>query len=228
MLGLFRHHCKFLLLLGFLLILSGIGALALETDFQRMRVVAEERFGSKGLKAVQDWQTFLNQSAGDSLVVRLKRVNDYINLHTQYVEDTVLWGEKDYWATPLETLGKGAGDCEDYALAKYLSLRALGVPAVNMRLTYVRARLINVLPVKTRAHMVVSYYPESKSEPLILDSLIAEILPASQRTDLKPVFSFNSESLWVPGRPDLTADPTARLSNWRDVVSRMRKEGTSW
>jgi len=193
-----------------------------------MRTVAQDRFGDKGFKAIERWQSFLNKSANETLLVRLARVNDYVNLQTQYVEDSVLWGERDYWATPLETLAGGAGDCEDFALTKYLTLRALGIPAPQMRLTYVRAKLPNVLPVTTRAHMVVSYYPEDSREPLILDSLIAEILPASQRPDLKPVFSFNSEALWVPGRPDLVSDPTARLSNWRDVVERMRKEGTIW
>jgi predicted transglutaminase-like cysteine proteinase len=193
-----------------------------------MRAVAGERFGAKGLQAIEDWQSFLQKTAVETLQIRLQRVNDYINLHTQYVEDSLLWGEQDYWATPLETLAGGAGDCEDFALAKYLSLRSLGVPAANMRLTYVRAKLPDIKPVKTRAHMVVSYYPDKNTEPLILDSLRVEILPASQRPDLKPVFSFNSESIWVPGRPDLTADPTARLSHWRDVVARMNKEGITW
>jgi predicted transglutaminase-like cysteine proteinase len=222
-----RHHGLFLLLVSFIL-LFGVCVLALETDFHRMRIVAGERFGAKGLQAVEDWQSFLNKTAGEPLTVRLKRVNDFINLRTQYVEDYRLWGENDYWATPLETLGGGAGDCEDFALAKYLSLRVLGVPAASMRLTYVRAQIPDLTPQKTRAHMVVSYYPANRGEPLILDSLVAAILPASQRPDLKPVFSFNSEALWVPGRPDLIADPTARLSHWRDVVARMGKEGTIW
>ncbi len=210
------------------MLVSGIGGFALDSDFQRMRTVAQERFGEKGLQAIEDWRSFLNKTANQTLSKRLKRVNDFINLRTQYVEDTQLWGKTDYWATPLETLGGGAGDCEDFALAKFLSLRLLGVPAANMRMTYVRAQLPDVKPLRSRAHMVLSYYPDKNSVPLILDSLTAEILPASKRPDLKPVFSFNSEALWVPGRPDLVVDPTSRLSNWRDVVARMGKEGTTF
>ena len=223
-----QYQYKRFLLICTATLFLGVCAFALETNFQRMRIVAEERFGAKGLKGISAWQTFLTQSTNETLTTRLKRVNDFINLRTRYVEDSLLWGEADYWATPLETLSRGAGDCEDFALAKYLSLRALGVPAARMRLTYVRAKLPDIKPVKTRAHMVVSYYPDNSTEPFILDSLIAEILPASQRTDLKPVFSFNSESLWVPGRPDLVLDPTSRLSHWRDVVARMKNEGTIW
>jgi len=210
------------------MLVSGLCVLALETDFQRMKTVAAERFGEKGLAGVVAWQAFLVKTSGDSDSDKLLHVNDYINHQTRYVEDMKFWGEQDYWATPLETIGSGGGDCEDFALAKYLSLRLLGIPADRMRLTYVRAMLAPGAGGKSRAHMVVSYYPKPQSEPLILDSLSTEILPASKRSDLKPVFSFNSEVLWVAGRPDLTTDPTARLSHWRDVVARMADEGSVW
>ncbi|MDM8349520.1 transglutaminase-like cysteine peptidase [Pseudomonas sp. sp1636] len=54
-----------------------------------------------------------------------------------------MWGERDYWATPIEALVKGAADCEDYSLAKYFSLRQLGVPTGKLRLTYVKALKLN-------------------------------------------------------------------------------------
>lgn len=79
----------------------------------------------------------------------------------------------------------------------------------------------------TQAHMVLSYYPTATSEPLILDNLVTDIRPASQRTDLSPVFSFSSENLWVGGSTAPAADATARLSRWRDVLNRMRAEGLS-
>ena len=62
------------------------------------------------------------------------------------------------------------------------------------------------------------------SEPLILDNLVSEVEPASRRDDLVPVFSFNAEGLWAGGRA-ARGDPTARLSRWRDLLSRLAKEG---
>jgi hypothetical protein len=78
----------------------------------------------------------------------------------------------------------------------------------------------------SQAHMVLAYYPTPDGEPLVLDNLIADLRPASRRPDLKPVFGFNSQGLWVAGqRGAAAADPTARLSRWRDLLSRMEKDG---
>ena len=74
--------------------------------------------------------------------------------------------------------------------------------------------------------MVLGYYPSPQSEPVILDSLISTVLPASERTDLAPVFSFNSRGLWVgQGTAAASGSPTARLSLWREVLVRMQEEG---
>jgi hypothetical protein len=73
--------------------------------------------------------------------------------------------------------------------------------------------------------MVLGYYPSPDAEPLILDNLIGDILPASRRPDLQPVFSFNSAGLWIGGASRSSADPTARLSRWSRVLERMQTEG---
>lgn len=73
--------------------------------------------------------------------------------------------------------------------------------------------------------MVLGYYVDPAGEPVILDSLVNSIRPAAMRTDLTPVFSFNSRGLWVPGAPGQVADPTARLSRWRDVLERIKIDG---
>jgi hypothetical protein len=75
--------------------------------------------------------------------------------------------------------------------------------------------------------MVLSYYPTPTELPLVLDNLIGDIMPASQRGDLHPVFSFSIENLWVGPSPVPAASASARLSNWRDVLNRMRAEGLS-
>jgi predicted transglutaminase-like cysteine proteinase len=139
-----------------------------------------------------------------------------------FEDDLVVWGQADYWATPLELMGRGAGDCEDFVIAKYITLQMLGIDNERLRLIYVRAKIGSTASV---AHMVLGFYPQPTEEPLILDNLISSVRPASQRPDLSPVFSFNNNGLWVGGATASTADPTTRLSRWRDVLDRMRQEG---
>jgi predicted transglutaminase-like cysteine proteinase len=152
---------------------------------------------------------------------RLKDINDFFNRRLEFKEDLVVWGVPDYWASPLESLDKRAGDCEDYAIGKYFSLAATGVPTAKLRMVYVRARLGG----QSLAHMVLAYYAQPGAEPLILDNLRREVLPASQRPDLTPVFSFNTEGLWQGVGPVTQGDPLARLSLWRDLVAKVKVEG---
>jgi predicted transglutaminase-like cysteine proteinase len=158
---------------------------------------------------------------------RLKRVNDFFNRQITFGEDSVIWNQPDYWATPLETLGRGAGDCEDFAIAKYYSLREVGVAPEKLRLIYVRAKTGATDAVAAQAHMVLAYYSQPESEPLVLDNLINDIRPASRRPDLVPVFSFNSEGVFagVSGKESAPAGGTGRLSRWEDLLKRARAEG---
>ena len=73
--------------------------------------------------------------------------------------------------------------------------------------------------------MVLAHYDGGHDDPLILDNLVLSIRPAASRTDLAPVFSFNTQGLWVPGASSSSADPTARLSRWRDVLDRLKADG---
>lgn len=138
----------------------------------------------------------------------------------RYVEDIDLWREVDYWATPIQALIKGAGDCEDYAIAKYFSLRRMGIPSEKLRITYVKALRQN------RAHMVLTYYSSPQAQPLVLDSLMDAIKPASQRPDLLPVYAFNGEGLWLTGTTgNKKVGDTKRLSRWQDLLKKMQAEG---
>ena len=122
-------------------------------------------------------------------------------------------------------MSRGSGDCEDFTIAKYITLQMLGVGNERLRLIYVRARFGSNSTLNTEAHMVLGYYVDPAGDPIILDSLLNSIRPAAARSDLTPVFSFNSQGLWVPGAPSLSADPTARLSRWRDVLDRIKIDG---
>ncbi|MBY0573471.1 MAG: transglutaminase-like cysteine peptidase [Undibacterium sp.] len=158
---------------------------------------------------------------------RLQRVNNYFNRKIIYTEDIDAWGQSDYWATPLESLAKGKGDCEDYVIAKYFSLRNMNVPDAQLRLIYVKARIGGSSSTVMVAHMVLAYYPIGDEEPLILDNLISDIRPASRRKDLTPVFSFNSQGVFAGATASATlgGGGTSRLSRWQDLLERARKEG---
>jgi predicted transglutaminase-like cysteine proteinase len=210
-------------MLGTLLITGWLHAGLLE--FTHLEHVAGERYGPDAAKRVRDWKSVLERATADDERRQLRQVNDFFNRNIRYMTDLELWAQRDYWATPLETLGMGAGDCEDYAIAKYASLRKLGIPDARLRLFYVHARLGARASNATEVHMVLGYYPAEDEEPLILDNLISDIRPASRRTDLKPVFSFNSQGLWADGATTSAGDSTARLSNWRSVLERMQNDG---
>lgn len=167
----------------------------------------------------------MNGVAGKDDETRLRVVNDFFNRRIAYREDIDNWGQLDYWASPLETLDKGAGDCEDYAIAKYVTLVALGIPHAKLRMVYVRASIAGA-PNGYVPHMVLAYYPQAEAEPLVLDSLQPEIRPAGARPDLSPVFSFNAEGLWQGvGSIRANGDPLTRLSRWREVLQKARLEG---
>jgi predicted transglutaminase-like cysteine proteinase len=191
-------------------------------DAARMQVAAQ-RLGPRAVAAVPPLQGLLAslRTAGDG--ERLQRVNRFFNERIVFRSDAEVWNVDDHWASPLEAIARGEGDCEDYAIAKYASLLAAGVPRQRLRLVYVRA----VLPEtgKPQPHMVLAYHAEVNAEPLILDNLRPEVQPASQRPDLTPVFSFNDEGLWQGAGSAPAGDPLVRLSRWREVWRRTQEEG---
>jgi predicted transglutaminase-like cysteine proteinase len=200
------------------------GAAVAVHDWARLRAVAAERYGEAALPVVSDWQKMIDLARAQPVTTQLSRVNEFFNVRTRFEDDIAVWSQADYWATPLETLMRGRGDCEDFAIAKYVSLVALGVPQAQLRLIYARADLRALGGPPSQAHMVLGYYARPDAEPLILDNLSGGIVRASERPDLIPVFSFNGQGLWAGGR-QAGSDPTARLSRWRDLLARLRDEG---
>jgi predicted transglutaminase-like cysteine proteinase len=191
-------------------------------DFGRLQQSLTSRFGNAPLALFTDWKTMLSEGSNLGEKEKLRRVNDFFNQRIAFDDDISIWGQSDYWATPLELIGMGRGDCEDFAIAKYYSLLAMGVPVTKLRLVYVRARQNSPAGPVLQAHMVLAYYPTPNAEPLILDNLKPEILPASRRTDLSPIFSFNSAGLWQ-GTGNQSSKST--LSRWQDLLMRARAEG---
>ncbi|HET7793526.1 MAG TPA: transglutaminase-like cysteine peptidase [Rhizobacter sp.] len=192
-------------------------------DAERMAAAAK-RLSPRAAAGVQSLQPVLAQALDMDEPAQLQAVNEFFNRRILFRDDTEVWGQIDYWASPIETLDKGQGDCEDFAIAKYFSLLAIGMPTTKLRLVYVRAQ-IGGPQGAVQAHMVLAYYAAPGAEPLILDNLITDVRPASRRPDLVPVFSFNSEGLWQGVGPQAAGDPAARLSRWREVLAKARAEG---
>jgi predicted transglutaminase-like cysteine proteinase len=192
-------------------------------DVDRMAAAAK-RAGPRAVSAVALLQPLLRQASDMDERSRLNVINGFFNRRIQFREDVDAWGQVDYWASPLESMQKGEGDCEDYAIGKYFSLLAAGTPMERLRMVYVRAQL-GAPGGPTQAHMVLAYYAAPDAEPLILDNLVDDVRPASRRPDLTPVFSFNGEGLWEGVGARRAGEPVSRLSRWREVLAKAREEG---
>ncbi len=183
---------------------------------QRWISTVSATYGQRAGKRVETWRSVLAGLQGRSEKEQLAGINEFFN-QLNFVDDIKLWGKKDYWATPLEFLGSNAGDCEDFTIAKYFSLLELGISDKKLRLVYVKAIELN------QFHMVLAYYETPRSQPLILDNLIGEIKPASQRGDLLPIYSFNGRNLWtMKTTQGKLAGKSSRLKLWNDLRSRER------
>ncbi|MCG4453378.1 transglutaminase-like cysteine peptidase [Pseudomonas sp. MMS21-TM103] len=214
LLMLFGHRRQILagLLLG--------GGLIMGTA-KAMPQVPKEHRNEQAAQRLHDWQSLIAQSMHLSDAEKLKAVNAFFNQHVRFGEDQELWGQLDYWASPLETLELGAGDCEDFAIAKYFTLRLLGTSEHSLRLVY------TTLVSTKQAHMVLGFWPGSGTTPLVLDNLNLEILPIAQRLDLQMQFAFGPTHLYRFEQTSLqVAGNTELLPNWQVLMTRMKREGT--
>lgn len=121
---------------------------------------------------------------------KLQATNHFFNQFS-YLKDERYEGVADYWKTPAEFIIDGAGDSEDFVMAKYFTLRSFNISRKMLRIAYVKSLELN------QSHMVLTYYATPFSEPLILDNLREAVLPASKREDLRPAYSFDGERLWL-------------------------------
>ncbi|HTL25369.1 MAG TPA: transglutaminase-like cysteine peptidase [Burkholderiales bacterium] len=206
-----------------LLVLS-LAALAVELDTITDPQIGKlaQQFGPTAKNRLTDGRSLVTTPKNRALQQereKLEIVNDFMN-RTPFISDLQHWGKEDYWATPVEFLSTNGGDCEDFSIAKYFALRSLGVPDEKLRITYVKE-----IVVYNEAHMVLAYFPAPDAEPLVLDNINKTIRPASTRTDLVPVYSFNGSGLWLAkdqtGRGQ-SVGGSDRIGHWKDVQSRLK------
>jgi len=171
-------------------------------------------------KRILNWHELMLNNKDIDEKEKLKKVNNFFNrLHFKHDIKQFI-GNNDYWQTPIEFLINGAGDCEDYAIAKYFTLVALGIKYNKLRITYVK------LLKENEAHMVLTYYKKPGAVPVVLDNRFKKIELATKLPNLKPVYSFNGNGLWMAKLrgEDRRLGKSKRLNKWRDLVYRMVKE----
>lgn len=158
----------------------------------------------------------VKEHASGTELEKVSYANDFFN-KVPYYTDIVHWKMNDYWATPFEKLNTYGGDCEDSAIAKYFTLREMGVPDSKLHIMYVKAIALG------EAHMVLTYFPKTNDIPLVLDNINPKILPANKRKDLLPIYSFNAESLWLAKSMGTgkKVGGSGRLKLWRNLQDRM-------
>ncbi len=150
---------------------------------------------------------------------KLKGVNDFYN-HTPYLSDIKNYAQTDYWATPLEFLGRDRGDCEDYVIAKYFALKYLGVNTKKLYFTYVKSRKFR------QAHMVLTYFATPSSIPLVLDNYNLKIFPANKRRDLIPIYNFNGDTLFLAqkqGKHGKSITHTKTHHQWDVLIQNIKR-----
>lgn len=201
------------------LLVLGSGVLAERELFkidQKTLMQVEHKYGKLAIQRILAWEKLIQQHHMATDLQKLEKVNAFFN-QMGFVDDFLHWGVTDYWATPIEFLATGGGDCEDFALAKFFTLRAMGVDEAKLNMTYVKALSLN------QAHMVVTYFSSVGAEPLVLDNLVDTIELSSKRSDLLPVYSFNATGLWLAktrGQGQLVGR-SDRMKLWRELLQRL-------
>lgn len=162
---------------------------------------------------MRELENLLISAASKPDMGKLELVNRFFNNRIRYASDTEVWGVKEYWATPAELIKRGAGDCEDFAIAKYFTLRKAGVKDDKLRVTYGKLITTGV------AHMVLCY-----AGTFILDNILDEIMTVSDRSDFVQKVGFNCDGIWMfkNGEMKRASGDSKRLSMWKELQERMK------
>lgn len=180
----------------------------------------EKEYGTFAKRRAFALVQMMNSAKDSNEIEKLEKVNDFFN-QTPYGSDQSVWGVSDYWATRLELIGRDKADCEDYVIAKYFTLKELGVSPKKLYMTYAKS-----LRYKT-AHLVLTYYETPRAIPLILDNYNHKILPATQRDDLVPIYSFSGDELFNSKQAQIgkiVPASTRQKRPWDELIITQKKE----
>lgn len=144
--------------------------------------------GNGGCKGMQGrWGEMMTEWRGLNRDEQMRLVNRWLN-QRPYIEDRDNWGKSDFWVPPGVFLAR-SGDCEDYAIAKYYTLKALGWDESNLRLVVLRDTVRGI------AHAVLAARVNGTN--YILDNLSTEPLPDTMIKQYSPYYAINATHRWV-------------------------------
>ncbi len=153
-------------------------------SFPYEKICGKEKYSTCKLLG---WKKFLESQKDKNTYDQIVAVNGFINQYP-YVEDIVNWGVEDIWNTPYEFQQKG-GDCEDYAISKYMSLRAIGVPEDTMRI-----EIVEDLNLGGIIHAILIVFVDG--QVYVLDNQIKQVMLAVDIYHYKPIYSINETHWW--------------------------------
>lgn len=169
------------------------------------------------------WGAMIAELAEVPVQHQLERIQEFFS-GVVPTSDQSAWGQKDYWASPDELLAKGKGDCEDIAIAKYFTLRQLGVADEKLRLMF--ARRMNAFSGRIEPHLVLAF-DDDQHGWVVLDNLVSAVSPMDERRDLMFEFGFNADSIWEYRRAGQFArlGSSGQVVRWADMTARMGLSG---
>ena len=158
--------------------------------FDAQRQVSDDECGQVRYHpcVITEWKNLLERLRSKDIQVQMDEVNNWSNAHP-YVVDQLNWGIEDYWETPYEFM-EISGDCEDYAISKYYSLRALGVPPEQLRIIIVQDLNLGGI-----IHAILGVY--INKELFILDNQSQQVLPALHIYHYRPIYGVNESGWWA-------------------------------
>ena len=210
-----------LIFLGALFLTIESNAMSADESALKRRLPSTSKLNTiQARSRIKHWQAFVEGVRHKSNSDKIQSVNAYFNT-MRYVEDENLWQESDYWSTPLQMLAAGAGDCEDFAIGKYYTLKMLGISEDQLRITYVWN--YDDQSGQRQPHMILTYTDSKNSAPLVLDIINNDIRPLIQHKEMEPVYGLNSEGLWFVGEDarEIAAGTPDQMPQWRKLIKEM-------
>ena len=176
---------------------SELGTLAIPVDTTRFddRWARVRHAPAAQVMQAQLRRASVSQDLGEAAT--LERVNLWVNRQIAYVDDDRNYRQRDFWATADETVARGSGDCEDYAILKMHMLRAAGIADDRMKLVLLRDMAINA----DHAFLLV----RSTAGWVVLDNMTDRIYDGRQGNAVRPIMSFSGDRRWIHGYRDRPA-----------------------
>lgn len=167
-------------------------------------------------KRLETYEKLLIDIENEDIQKKINCINCYFNQMMPKFDKHV-WKKDDYWANPREFVTVGQGDSEDYALAKYCTLKKIGFDKSKLFLFIVKEKN------RKNFRMVLGYYQDNEQSPLILDNKSWKVMPLRNRTDMIFVLAFNEQEIIERKRRDIRDSDYEKygvMRTWRDYRER--------